>query len=62
MGETVRPCHTGAKGPPDTRPAADSVIDCGWGRLIFGHTFASQERAGRGPALPKAPGHRDIAF
>ena len=61
MGETVRPCHTGAKGPPDTRPAADSVIDCGWGRLIFGHTFASQEKLAEA-LRAEAPGHRDIAF
>lgn len=46
------------------RPSAASagaVLECGWGRLIAGHTFA--EPAGVAQALlGERPGQRDIAF
>ncbi len=42
-------------------PRADTVLDCGWGRLIFGHTFGSNRRIAEALA-DEAPGRRDIAF
>ncbi|HHX91032.1 MAG TPA: GNAT family N-acetyltransferase, partial [Paracoccus sp.] len=40
---------------------ADALVDCGWGRLIFGHTF---ESAGALAEVLRAesPAQRDIAF
>jgi GNAT-family acetyltransferase (TIGR03103 family) len=42
-------------------PMPDAMVDCGWGRLIFGHTFASQQTLAEA-LRAEAPGHRDIAF
>ncbi len=41
--------------------ATDAVVDCGWGRLIFGHTFDSDEKLAE---TLRAEGHdrRDIAL
>ncbi len=39
----------------------DFVLPMGWGRLIFGHTFASSESLVR-CLLQEAPGQRDIAL
>lgn len=40
---------------------ADAVVDCGWGRLIFAHTFGTAE--GLAEALrAEGPDRRDIAF
>ncbi len=41
--------------------AAEAVVDCGWGKLIFGQTFADNERL---VAILRAekPERRDIAF
>jgi GNAT-family acetyltransferase (TIGR03103 family) len=51
--------------PPDERIAqqmtSDVVLPMGWGRLIFGHTFASSESLVR-CLLQEAPGQRDIAL
>lgn len=45
--------------PRGARPEA--VIDCGWGRLIFGHTFENE--AALAEALrAESPEQRDIAF
>ena len=40
---------------------ADAVVDCGWGRLIFAHTFRDNRRLAD-TLLAESPGKRDIAF
>lgn len=42
-------------------PRDDVVLDCGWGRLIFGHTFRESRRIAAALA-DEAPCQRDIAF
>src|SRR3954468_9656423 len=42
-------------------PAANAWIDCGWGRLIFAHTFPDMRELIRLLRQEKA-GQRDIAF
>jgi GNAT-family acetyltransferase (TIGR03103 family) len=37
------------------------VVDCGWGRLIFAHTFKGPEEVAS-TLLKERPGQRDIAF
>lgn len=50
---------------PATRGSSDLVanttVDCGWGRLIFAHTFSDQRRLAD-TLLAEIPGKRDIAF
>lgn len=41
--------------------AANAFVDCGWGRLIFGHTFDSNDRLAR-TLQDEAQGRRDIAM
>ena len=45
---------------PDVPPGA-SLVDVGWGRLIFAHTFPNPE-AVASVLLDEQPGRRDIAF
>ena len=40
---------------------AAAIVDCGWGRLIFAHTF-SDNRNLANKLLEELPGKRDIAF
>lgn len=40
---------------------ADALIDCGWGRLIFAHTFDSDEKLAEA-LRAEGPDRRDIAF
>jgi hypothetical protein len=47
--------------PTDRAPASEASIDCGWGRLIFGQTFASSERLAE-VLRSEGPDRRDIAF
>jgi len=51
--------------PPGTAPHADIeksvVVDCGWGRLIFGQTFDDPKEVGR-ILKAEAEGSRDVAF
>lgn len=42
-------------------PRADVVVDCGWGRLIFAHTFDDLDRM-IDTLRQEAPGTRDIVF
>ncbi|HKJ22571.1 MAG TPA: N-acetylglutaminylglutamine synthetase [Gammaproteobacteria bacterium] len=48
-------------GPAAGRPASDVVIDVGWGRLIFAHTFSDNKALAR-TLCQEAPGRRDIAM
>jgi len=48
-------------GPEAKRPDVDAIVDCGWGRLIFAHTFSSPEAVVEA-LRPEAEGERDIAF
>ena len=40
---------------------ADVVLECGWGRIVFGQTFTSSERL-RAALREEASGHRDICI
>src|SRR3546814_1354949 len=39
----------------------DCVVDCGWGRLVFAHTFSGRRKVAE-ELLRERPGTRDIAF
>ncbi|HSP78364.1 MAG TPA: N-acetylglutaminylglutamine synthetase [Myxococcaceae bacterium] len=49
------------QGPVGQNLPPDVAIQCGWGRLIFGHTFASNEALARA-LMEEKPGQRDIAL
>jgi len=51
-GAPPRPAHP-------VRP--DTVVDCGWGRLIFGQTFSDLEQLAR-CLQDERPGRRDVAL
>ena len=42
-------------------PHSNAVVECGWGRLIAGHTFKGA-CADRGGVLDERPGQRDTSF
>ncbi|MFN2267610.1 MAG: N-acetylglutaminylglutamine synthetase [Desulfonatronovibrio sp.] len=46
---------------PQIKMEEDVVLDCGWGRLIFGQTFRKQQLL-VDTLLDESPGKRDIAF
>lgn len=50
-----------ARSLPHAAPEPEAIVDCGWGRLIFAHTFASDADL---PEVLRAegPDRRDIAF
>ena len=48
-------------GPVADKLADNVVIDVGWGRLIFAHTFSDNKRLAR-TLCEEVPGHRDIAM
>ena len=39
----------------------DAIVDCGWGRLIFAHTFSDNHKLAD-VLLEESPGKRDIAY
>ena len=47
--------------PAGTRLPKDVVLDCGWGRLVFAHTFSSNEKLAATLA-DEADDRRDIGF
>ncbi|MGH6949098.1 MAG: N-acetylglutaminylglutamine synthetase [Kiloniellales bacterium] len=51
----------GSKTSSGEEPRADAVVDCGWGRLIFGHTFGGAQAISEA-LLEEESGRRDIAF
>ena len=52
--------ESGAGGGP-AEPAANAIVDCGWGRLIFGNTFESSAEIAA-VLRAEGPDRRDIAF
>ncbi|MCO5103872.1 N-acetylglutaminylglutamine synthetase [Simplicispira suum] len=50
-----------AEGARSQAPLANAVVDCGWGRLVAGHTFADPAQVAA-QLLQESPGERDIAF
>ncbi|MGE0255044.1 MAG: N-acetylglutaminylglutamine synthetase [Alphaproteobacteria bacterium] len=50
-----------ANAPPTPDATANAVVDCGWGRLVFAHTFADLATVAR-TLLAETQGQRDIAF
>jgi hypothetical protein len=53
----AEPTHSTGK----QKPKLDAIIDVGWGRLIFAHTFRDNRRLADA-LLAELPGKRDIAF
>jgi GNAT-family acetyltransferase (TIGR03103 family) len=47
--------------PPGAFPVANATLDCGWGRLLFGQTFADPQRLASAMRA-EAPDRRDIAM
>ncbi|MCB1801451.1 MAG: N-acetylglutaminylglutamine synthetase [Gammaproteobacteria bacterium] len=47
--------------PNAEKPRDNAAVDCGWGRLIFAHTFHDNRRLADA-LLAETPGKRDIAF
>jgi GNAT-family acetyltransferase (TIGR03103 family) len=58
---TLRNWVDAVQASPDARPEANAMIDCGWGRLLFAHTFDTPEDLAAELAN-EADGKRDIAF
>ena len=42
------------EGPQADQLAANATLDCGWGRLIFAHTFESESELARKLCAEKA--------
>jgi GNAT-family acetyltransferase (TIGR03103 family) len=55
-----RPAATHKK-PSELASDPGAILTCGWGRLIFGHTFPDPSSVAR-TILDEQPGQRDIAF
>lgn len=47
--------------PPSSPAAGETIVDCGWGRLLFGQTFADPARLVAAMA-EETPGRRDVAL
>jgi GNAT-family acetyltransferase (TIGR03103 family) len=56
---SVKTWKRGAR--PHQQVATRTMLDCGWGRLIFGHTFDDNEAIAKA-LLQEGGGKRDIAF
>ncbi|MCP5269244.1 MAG: N-acetylglutaminylglutamine synthetase [Zoogloeaceae bacterium] len=48
-------------GAPASQTGGEVVVDCGWGRLIFGQTFSDPKRLAD-TLQAEAPGRRDLAL
>lgn len=57
---SLQPMRDG-NAPPTPGIVANASVDCGWGRLIFAHTFADLGAVAH-TLLAEAQGERDIAF
>ncbi|WP_235818262.1 N-acetylglutaminylglutamine synthetase [Halopseudomonas bauzanensis] len=49
------------QGQPPAEELRDVTLDCGWGRLLIGHTFKDPQRLAD-TLLQETPGERDIAL
>ena len=49
------------QGQPHADELSDITLDCGWGRLLVGHTFKDPQRLAA-TLLQETPGERDIAL
>jgi len=58
---SVSGAETSTLPPGQRQPNDDVIVDCGWGRLIFAHTFRDNRRLADA-LLAESPGKRDIAF
>lgn len=58
---TLRSWGEKAVGPAAQRLASNVTVDCGWGRLIFAHTFEDKDKLADTLRAEQA-GTRDIAF
>lgn len=58
---TLRSWGDRPAGPAADRLASNAVVDCGWGRLIFAHTFDDPQNLGSA-LRSEEEGLRDIAF
>ncbi|MEH1097677.1 N-acetylglutaminylglutamine synthetase [Micromonospora sp. CPCC 205561] len=61
VGPGGDPMAPGAPEPPSREGDTDVVLDCGWGRLVFGQTFADQG-AVAAVLRSEAAGSRDICI
>ena len=61
IGPTVKSWEVGPATYQGRRVKPKVVVDCGWGRLIFAHTFNGPEEV-VSTLLKERPGQRDIAF
>lgn len=61
LGATVKNWEAGPATFQGRRMKPRVVVDCGWGRLIFAHTFKGPEEVAS-TLLKERPGQRDIAF
>ena len=64
LARSRSPSVSGGDTPaPSSSPstAENAIVDCGWGRLIFAHTFGDNRRLAD-VLLAEIPGKRDIAF
>jgi len=57
----VRTWESTRDGPPGERPNESSWVDCGWGRLIFAHTYPTNQ-AIADELRQEEQGRRDIAM
>jgi len=58
---TCVPGGESGRGHAGEGPRPDSIVDCGWGRLIFAHTFRDNRHLAD-VLLEESTGKRDIAF
>lgn len=61
IGPTVKSWETGPATYKGRRVKPKVALDCGWGRLIFAHTFTGPEEVAS-TLLEERAGQRDIAF
>ncbi|WP_454063817.1 N-acetylglutaminylglutamine synthetase [Candidatus Nitrospira salsa] len=61
IGPTVKSWEVGPATYQGRRVKPKVVLDCGWGRLIFAHTFVEPEEVAA-TLLKERAGRRDIAF
>ena len=61
IGPTLKSWEAGPATYKGRRVKPQAVLNCGWGRLIFAHTFTGPQEVGS-TLLKERAGQRDIAF